>query len=211
MLNGQHGGARGEWLGEQDFMRFSSRFFGTTPVGQWLLPRGGSVKSIQRGTITISAGNLTNTATINAVDLTNARLRYLGNSTTDNGAGGSGSGPVLGRVSLTNATTVTATRTATDNALTVSYEVIEYTAGLVKSVQRGTVSTGAGSATGTATITAVDTARATVDFLGWSGNVANSPENYFGRVSLTNGTTVTLDRSGTSLTLTAGYQVVEWL
>jgi hypothetical protein len=40
--------------------------------------------------------------------------------------------------------------------------------------------------------------------------VAFDAQNFEGRLTLTNATTVTLNRIGTNLTLTAGYQVVEF-
>lgn len=181
----------------------------TARVAQWT--QRSLIKSIQRGTIAITAGNATNTASITAVALNNSRLVYLGHSTTDNGAGGSGSGPTMARVIFTNATTITAQRSATDNALTVSFEVIEYWPGVLRTAQRATVTaTGAASGTATLATTLQTITKASIDFLGWEGSVAFTPDNFFGRVDLTNTTTVTLNRAGTNGNLTAGYQVVEW-
>lgn len=178
-------------------------------VAQWM--QRSLIKSVQRNTITIAALSLTNTRAITSVDVNNTRLVFLGSNTTDNGAGGSGSGPVLARVDLTNATTVTATRTATDNATIVSFDVIEYWPGVLRTVQRGTV-TATGAATGTATLatTLQSVSKASIEFLGWSGSVAFTPDNFLGYIDLTNTTTVTLTRTGTNGNLTAGYQVTEW-
>lgn len=182
---------------------FSSR------VGQWT--QRGIIKSIQRGTITVANASLTNTATITSVVPGNTRLVYLGNDSVNAGGGGTGTAPCLLRIDLTNATTVTATRLdSTDDAI-VSFEVIEYWPGVIRTVQRGTVvATAAVSGTATLGTTLQTVTKATIEGLGWNANTAFSADNFLGRVSLTNTTTVTLNRIGTNNNLTAGFQVVEW-
>lgn len=165
---------------------------------------GGGIKSIQRGTVTLT-GVGSNTATITAVDPTNSILRWLGAShstgTTTDG---------LARIDLTNATTVTATRQGTGGNLVVSFEVIEYYPGVIKSVQRGTI-TLATVTSNTATITSVDTTKATLEMLGWNTNdTANNPTNWDVRIVLTNATTITGTMGTASATVGLGYQVVEW-
>ena len=179
-------------------------------VGQWTQP--GIIRSIQRGTITLANGQLTNTATITTVDPSNTRLVYLGNDCTDVGGGGTGASPCQVRIDLTNATTITATRTDSVDADIVSYEAVEYWPGVLRSVQRATVSTANGTNTGTATLatTLQSTTKATIECLGWSNNAATVTTNILGRIVLTNTTTVTINRIGTSNILTAGYQVCEW-
>jgi hypothetical protein len=84
------------------------------------------IRSIQRGTIELTGANLTATATITTVDTANTRLVLLG--LTNSIASASDFRDNWARISLTNATTVTATRlTASDVAvsLIVSYEVID--------------------------------------------------------------------------------------
>lgn len=192
-------GQRARMLGSVFFSR----------VGQ--LTQRSLIKSIQRGTITIAGGSLTNTATITAVVPGNTRLRYLGNNSTNTGGGGSGAAPCLVRIDLTNATTITATRLDTTDPAIVSYEVIEYWPGVLRSVQRGTVvATAAASGTATLATTLQSTAKATLDVLGWNANTAFSADNFLGYVDLTNTTTVTITRIGTNNNLTAGYQVCEW-
>jgi hypothetical protein len=172
---------------------------GSLPVSQWLTGGSARIRSIQRGTIAIAAGATSNTATISAVDEANTRLVFLGVNSTGEGV----AREVCCRVALTNATTVTATVNTTGaNNRTVSYEVIEYFPGAIRSVQRG-------SATGaTATISAVNTNKATLDFLGSTTNSggADASESVASAV-LTNATTVTVTASGT---FAVGYQVVEW-
>lgn len=168
-------------------------------VAQWTQP--GFVKSIQRGTIAIAPAASSNTATITAVDLANARLRFLGFSIT----AASTNDKMCLKIVFTNATTITATvNTATDITVTASFEVTEYWPGVIKSVQRGTV---AGNAT--ATITTVNTAKTEVDCLGSSGSDANTNITSVARLTLTNSTTVTPTSVGGAAD-TVSYQVVEW-
>lgn len=84
------------------------------------------IKSLQRGTITIAAGaNNTQTATITSVDTAKSLLWHLGVETS----GGAGGDPSAVRLTLTNATTITATRAGADTntpASVVAYQVAEY-------------------------------------------------------------------------------------
>ena len=83
------------------------------------------IKSIQRGTITISGSSATGTATITAVDTSKTELRYLGHSDTSSTA--PAGRDVWCRIDLTNTTTVTATRANTGaSQIIVSFEVTEY-------------------------------------------------------------------------------------
>jgi len=79
------------------------------------------VRRIQRGTIAITAGNTSNTATITGVNTSKSVLSWLGQS-TDVGDMTDGSAQLM----LTNSTTVTATRHASTNNMTVGYQVIEW-------------------------------------------------------------------------------------
>lgn len=184
---------------------------GTQPVSQWLGGSSGGIKSIQRGTITVGAGNLTATATITTVVPANTRLVWIGNSSTEDGTT---SVPSAGlRVDLTNSTTVTATRLATTGSTIVSFEVVEYVTGMVRSVQRGTISVTNGNLSGTATFatTLTNVDRATLDVLGWNHNTALFLTQMLARIAITNTTTLTMTRAGSANELTAGYQVTEWM
>ncbi len=167
-------------------------------LSQWTQP--GFILSVQRGTIVITNPATSNTATITAVDVNNSRLRMLGMSVN----GASTEDKLAAKIVLTNATTITATlNTAGTTNTTVSYEITSYVPGVIKSVQRSTVAAGS-----TATITTVNTAKAELDFLGFS--TANTNTNIINASSivLTNATTVT----GTSVnsTATISFQVVEF-
>lgn len=81
---------------------------------------GAGVKSIQQGYIVISGGGPTsNTATITAVN-TAKSICFFGGATTPEGVGGGA------RVTLTDATTVTATKLGTNYGAHVGYTVVEF-------------------------------------------------------------------------------------
>lgn len=185
-------------------MRFGPRLRGTQPVSQWLSSGSARIKSIQRGSITIADGTASNTATIASVVTENARLVCLGWSSTNVQQADN----AFARIALTNSTTITATRGAasTGGATTVSYEVIEYEPGAIKSVQRGTFAVS--SASTTQAITAVATSKSQVDHLGFSHTSATATITLTPRLTLTNSTTLTGDTVTTGAVV--GYQVIEW-
>jgi hypothetical protein len=164
------------------------------------------VRSVQRGTIAVAAAALTGTATITTVGLTNSLLVFNG-SQSDNSL--DAMNKALTRVELTNATTVTATRNTVGEIQTVSYEVIEFWPGVIKQVQRGTITmTTASSAT--ATIDGVTMAKALVEALGFSQTNIDGASVILSRLTLTNSTTVTANRTTGTGNVTIGYQVVEF-
>ena len=80
------------------------------------------IKSTQRGVILLS-GVLTNTATLSpAVDTSKTQLRMLGWSVT----GATLDATMFTHVTLTNSTTVTATRGGSGGNVSVSWEITEY-------------------------------------------------------------------------------------
>ena len=79
------------------------------------------INSIQRGTISITGTNTSNTSTITSVDTTKTELRILGQSNT------TGSVASMAYLVLANATTITATRiSSSSGTTTVSWELTEY-------------------------------------------------------------------------------------
>src|SRR5687767_1621680 len=159
------------------------------------------VRSVQRGTISLASTSAT--ATISAVNLARALIFTAYQDT--GGVNAANRNAV--RVELTNETTVTAYYdTSVGQVANVSWEVIEYAFGVIRSVQRGTVATGGGTST-TATITEVNMAKTFVHNLGFtstSSAVANLGHTT-SRWVLTNATTLTFD-SGGATDCTAGYQ-----
>lgn len=165
------------------------------------------VKSVQRGTITLAAVT-SNTATITAVSTNNALLANLGTSLAGSGV----TNPQVNNVILTftNATTITATRTTGTGTVVVSYEVVEYFPGVLKSVQRGTIALTAVTSN-TATITTVDTTRTLDTQLGVLADSNDAPDAFYARLALTNATTLTASIGAASIgTITVGYQVAEY-
>jgi len=81
------------------------------------------IKSIQRGVITMTAGNGSATATISSVDTAKSFLSFGGSSHDDTA---DSNARQIGKAVLTNATTVTATREGTLTNTLVAYEVIEF-------------------------------------------------------------------------------------
>lgn len=164
------------------------------------------IRSIQRGVLSIPNGSSTAAATISTVDMPNSVL-----SVSQDGDGAVGRWDAsTGTVVLTNATTITATRTTiTGDVLRTSYEVIEYWPGVIKSVQRGTI-TLASVGSNTATITTVDTSKSQLFDLRYSTTELASPQTITTRLTLTNATTVTASRAVGTGTNVSSYQVVEF-
>jgi hypothetical protein len=169
------------------------------------------IRSIQRGTIAISSGASSNTATITAVTTANTMLLYNGNSSDD--ASGDNPSRAQARITLTNSTTITATRGATTNNIpAVNYSAVEFFPGIVNSIQRGTITIADGDTDQAATITSVNTAKAEVFFLGQSSDIATETAAIRQvRVRLSSATEVIAERTGTVTgAVTVSYQVVEF-
>ena len=82
---------------------------------------GATIKGIQRGTIAITNGNSSGTATISSVTTAKTEIRFLG------GSGYDGSAIYVPRIALTNSTTITATFPSTaSGTITVSWELTEW-------------------------------------------------------------------------------------
>lgn len=86
---------------------------------------GGGIKSVQRGVITFSSSNKTETATISAVDTSKAFVLWGGAIDSAGTTSYGHPGRWAARVDLTNATTVTATKWWA-YASTISYQVVEF-------------------------------------------------------------------------------------
>ena len=164
--------------------------------------------SVQTGTITMTATS-SNTATISAVG-SNAFVVWLGFSTTETALSYSNSQPT---VVLTNSTTVTANKANSTANTTVGYAVIDIVAGtgfLAQAPQARSL-TSTNTVTGlTDTITSVNTNNSIIIYNGaLSTSTLMSTFTY--TIVLTNGTTVTLTRTGTSGTRrTIKYTVLEF-
>jgi hypothetical protein len=85
----------------------------------------------------------------------------------------------------------------------------QFLPGAIKAIYRGEI-TVSGTATNTATITAVVTAKSVITHLGCRSSQAANTDNS-ATVALTNTTTVTAARVGTTGDVIVGYQVVEYV
>lgn len=171
-------------------------------VGLW----GASslIESIQYGTVALS-GATSNTATISSVDTTRSLVVHLGQS--NNWSGGTQPTYTVTKLSLTNATTVTATRGAVGGIdCNAAFAVLQFRPGAVRSVQQGNV-----TPTGTATVTEVNTAKSLLLSMGISGDTGGIDGSWYSRLTLTNGTTVTATRQDTSASALAhNFVLVEF-
>lgn len=172
-------------------------------VAQW--GARGVIKGIQSGTITL-VGVGANTATIAAVDMGTTLLFYAGNSESN---GGSADG--FCRLVLTNSTTVTASRSGGANTAVVSFFTVEFVPGVFKSLQNPTITIVDTATSNTATINAVDTTKTFLNYQGTDvgDNASGNSSNWMSRLILTNSTTVTATRGGTTGTNIVALQVVE--
>ena len=94
----------------------------------WLPDGGRAIKSIQRGTLTISGASnvISGTATISSVNTAKTELRLLGWSNTDS-TNAVHAGYESPRIVLTNATTITATiQAGRGHTTTISWELTEF-------------------------------------------------------------------------------------
>lgn len=176
-------------------------------VAQW--GAASRIASFQKGVLAVAALAATsNTATISEVvlDRTIIITSYRGGGSDTTAA------QCAVRAELTNATTISAFRLSNATAAgELSYTVIEFLPGVVKNVQRGTITT-TGAASGTATLSPeVNPSRTEVFCLGFTSN--DSGTSAFDVLSMelvvTNGTTLTATGHG-AINRTVGYCAVEW-
>lgn len=150
------------------------------------------IESIQSGTIEIGAAELTGTATITSVDTDNSVVLFNGWSTDDGAQTEVHKNNAY--LSLTNSTTITATRGHVGPTVTIAYTVIEFKAEIIRSVQAGTISVLNGSISAEATITAVVVEKSAVFYGGFS-TIISYYDNCQPRLELTDTTTVTATRT----------------
>lgn len=180
------------------------------------------ILAMQAVDVTIAAGATTGTASITSVDMANSVLIFGGFSTgVYDGAMSNGTyrpAAYHTALTMTNATTVTASRYLTDASGTciASGMVVSFVPGFVKSIQRGSLF-GGYATSATVTITSVDISKAYVAYCGtiteYSFNT--SPGNnlfyplFSGRLDLQNATTVRV-RAEIANYAYISYEVVEW-
>lgn len=170
------------------------------------------LQSLQTVNFSVFTANTSDTFTISSVNTANTVLIWGGQRTpqpSENSA--------YLNVQLTNSTTLTFTRgggTAGGiRAATIS--VVEFASGVMKSMQRGTISLGSGQTSNTATISSVGTSKSFVNYCDFNNNGASGGSEDFSQIfptlALTNSTTVTAARGATSTSTTvASYEVPEF-
>lgn len=167
------------------------------------------VKSIQNIQITIAAGSASNTATITAVNKNTSLLLYQGMSTTNSTA----LSFITDWVSLafTNNTTITATTHTADATYprSVNAQIIEFYPNVVKSVQYGNMNLN-GVTSGTATITAVNTATSAVFYTGSGTSTSSTLDACNVLVQLTNSTTLTFTKFTAANSAQTGWGVIQF-
>lgn len=186
-------------------INFGGLTFGKKPV----------IKSIQYGTFFLDSST-SDTETINSVNTANSMLFYLGMSASSHT-------PVtewadlMVKIVLTNSTTVTCDRIENPSSMYVSFCVIEFYPGIVKSNQSGTITIAdSDGLSNTDTITAVDTSKSICIYLGNTTTYESSDLDFVGTaissIELLNSTTVKAERglSGAGADIVASYQVIEF-
>lgn len=166
---------------------------------------GALISSIQTGTIGIVPAALSNTTTITSVDMSKTILLHNGTAFVS-GTGASYSS-YLTRLTLTNDTTVTATRHDNQGDSTSRFTVLEFSGGIA-SIQRGII-TMVNVKNKTATISSVDTSKAFVNYLGHTEQNVVSRENV-PYIWLVNSTTVQAYCDNVNRTTVISYEVIEF-
>ncbi len=157
-----------------------------TIVGVVIDPTSNLVTGVQQGTIALNSA-ASNTALISSVSTSLSSVFFLGNSNSNTVAVATQDDC---GVTLTNATTVTATTgTAGVTNRTVGYVVVTFAAGAINSIQQFANATTTNAATTNQTINPVVTANTFIAYGGLS-TIANVYANCYGYLQLTSTTNV---------------------
>lgn len=158
------------------------------------------VQSVQTGSIAVTASTA-GTATISSVDLTRSAVFYLGETGVDSGA-------IIARrhgLTLTNATTVTATANSSTTA-SVGYVVVQFRATAINSIQQFNNAYTTANTTDNQTITAVVMANS---MIAYGGVISGGTGTYSHQLTTT--TNVQHNRAAISTTTrTPRYAVIEF-
>lgn len=164
------------------------------------------IQSVQAGTMTSTSSATTMTATITSITTANTVLLYDGATTASNNDRNS-----MFYLTLTNSTTVTATRVQTGTSTrTVYFFALEFKSGILKSKQSGTTAL-TSSTSNTSSITSVNTAKAFINYQNFSTSSATGAFDELPTAKLTNSTTVTCAKGGDiGDTTTVGWEIIEF-
>lgn len=165
------------------------------------------VQSVQRGTTTVASGSAGTNTAITQVDLANAIIVFTGQTFGSNNIAWNSA---TGYLRITSNVQVTVNRVASAGAgsLVTYWEVIEFAPGVVKSIQRGTV-----TSNGTTAITEVNTAKSQLYYLGWLGTDATTGANQtveVPRIALASSTSVACSNGNGDAASTVSFAVVEF-
>lgn len=168
------------------------------------------IKSIQQGTITMAAATSGTLTLSPAMDPNNSIILQHGHQSSS----GTISADVQAqRLTFTNSTTITANRGLGTGTSIVGVTVIEFWPGIIRRVERGTITLADTASSGSATLasTIQNLNKAWLISLGYSTPSGNtSPNNWASKIVLTDASTVTASRSNTVGAHTHAYQVVEF-
>lgn len=148
------------------------------------------------------------TQAITSVDTGKAILIYAGCNASVTG----NEGQAEQYASLTNSTTVTINvNTSSSNAKNYNFFVVEFASGVLQgSVQRGTTTLTSVNSN-TSGVSGVDTSKAALNFTHYTASQSSSNiPNCVTRAALTNSTTVTVYRSGSSNSVTGSWELAEF-
>lgn len=164
-------------------------------------------QAVQNFQVAWTNSSTSTTQAITSVNTANTLLFHSGSSGNSSG----GTANIFQRADLTNSTTVTIqTNSAASLACKYNFAAVEFISGVITSLQRGTI-TLTGATSNTATISAVTTANSLVNSLHFTATqtTANIP-NVASRVSLTNTTTVTVNKNAGTNNTTLSYEVADF-
>jgi len=177
-------------------------------VGLW--SASSLIRSIQY--VSVASTTAAESVTIAAVNVANTAVIALGPSSAY--TAGNSPSTCFATVNLVNSTTVTLAVSATGGASsTRKAVVIEFAPGVVKSIQSGSATINTSTASATATITGVDTAKTWITMSTLTNSDAGSVSgDWCATSTLTNATTITFTRqtSPASYNITCRFFAVEY-
>lgn len=170
------------------------------------------ISSVQMGTVSLSAAQASNTATISSVTTTNSAICWLGYTQSTTSYHYDLNSMVI---NLTNSTTVTATNLQGANAtIVMGFAVVQFQAGaLNQSTQAVTTSFTNSTGSSTSTITSAATASSMIFFAGTGSANGDLAADEQCMATLTNATTVTVSCGNTASgnVVQARYTVVTFV
>ncbi len=173
------------------------------------------IRSRQQGNTSIGAGSSTVDTTITAIDMANTILVHEGwYHNITNGARPRDSWV---RIKLLNSTTVRVIQDTAGSSVdgVVYWTVLQFAPGVIRQIQRNSVTIGSGTGTGTTGISEIDLAKSLLIYNGWTytGTEAYSstdPKNWLVFMYASSSTVVTAARPGTGNSVNLEFEMVEF-